>query len=123
MAIAIEEPSLLIRIPKLFHAGMSAQDLYDATRGVWKLGYRREGAKLAFAVNAGVIREEYEIEKWHPAGSTAYATRKFEDSDIRGRWEFTGQVASPELREKYVGESVADYFKRGARAPVTYVNL
>lgn len=123
MVVEIEEPSLLIRIPKLFRAGMSGQDLYDATRGVWKLGQRRQGARLAFAVDSGLIREVYEIERWHPAGTTPYVSRKFDAADVRGRWEFTGRVASRDVRDRYVGESVTGYFRRGARAPVIYVNV
>ena len=119
----IEEPALLIRIPKLFRPGMSGHDLYEATRGVWKLGRRRESARLALAVESGIVREVYEIQAWHPAGSTSYASRRPEDTSIRGRWEFTGKVASAEIRDKYVGESVAHYFKRGAQAPIIYVNL
>jgi hypothetical protein len=119
----IEEPSLLIRIPKLYRQGMSGDDLYDATRGVWKLGKRREQARLAFAVDSGLVREVYEIEAWHPAGSTSYKSRKLEDVAIAGRWEFTGRVAHPDVRRRYIGESVSEHFKRGARAPVIYVNL
>ena len=66
----VAEPSLLIRIPRLYREGMSARELYDATRGVWKLGRRREGAQLALAVESGAVREVYEIHEWHPAGST-----------------------------------------------------
>jgi hypothetical protein len=119
----IEEPSLLIRIPKLYRHGMSARELYDATRGVWKLGPRRKGAHLAFAVESGLVREVYEIDEWHPAGSTEYAFRRLEDVAIPGRWEFTGSVANSDIRRRYVGESVAHYFLRGAQAPVFYVNL
>ena len=119
----IAEPSLLIRIPRLYREGMSARELYDSTRGVWKLGRRREGAQLALAVESGVVREVYEIHEWHTAGSTEYAFRKHEEVALPGRWEFTGSVAGPDIRRRYVGESVAHYFKRGARAPVLYVNL
>ena len=102
---------------------MTTRELYDATRGVWRLGKRRLRAKLAFAVDSGLVREVYEIESWHEAGSTLYASRKTEDVTIPGRWEFTGRVASPDLRRRYVGGSVAEFFKKGARAPVFYVNL
>ena len=71
-------------IPKLFRPGMSGQDLYEATRGVWKLGRRRKGARFAFAVESGIVREVYEIQAWHPAGSTAYASRKPEDTSFEG---------------------------------------
>lgn len=48
--VTITEPAVLIRIPKLFTEGMSTQALYEATRGVWKVGDRRESARYALAV-------------------------------------------------------------------------
>lgn len=102
---------------------MSSRDLYEATRGVWKLGRRREGAQVALAVQSGVILEVYEIHAWHPAGSTPYASRQYEDVNLPGRWEFTGAVAPTDVRDRYIGESVAQYLRPGARAPVLYVNL
>ena len=40
---------------------MLANALYEATRGVWKVGERREYAHLALAVFEGVVREVYAI--------------------------------------------------------------
>jgi serine/threonine protein kinase len=71
-AVRITEPALLIRINRLYREGMSAEALYDSTRGVWRVGTRREGAKYAMAVYGGVVREVYEIDRWHPAGTTPY---------------------------------------------------
>ena len=49
---------------------MNETELYDATRGIWKVGEERVKAKYAFAVFEGVIREVYEISQWLHAGST-----------------------------------------------------
>ena len=121
-SVAISEPVLLIRISRLYRPGMSAEALYEATRGVWVLGVRRERARFAFAVFDEVVREVYEIEDWHPAGSTPYATRTSEDVSRRGRWEFTGRVAPANVRERYLGRSLAGTWEQGAANPVTYVN-
>jgi hypothetical protein len=117
--VEVTDPSLLIRINRLYRHGMSELELYEATRGVWKLGTRRETAKYALAVFEGVVREVYEIEQWHPAATTPYATRTFED--VSGRWEFTGKVAEEPFRSRYRGRSVAAYFKKGLQNPVAYV--
>ena len=69
----IEEPVILIRINKLYRHGMSDIELYDATRGVWKVGARRERASYAFAVFEGIVREVYKINEWFPAGTTPSA--------------------------------------------------
>lgn len=53
---------MLIRIPQLYRPGMSREALYEATRGHWKVGPRRERAEFAMAVAGGIVREVYEID-------------------------------------------------------------
>jgi len=118
--VEIREPVLLIRINKQYRHNMSAKELYEATRGVWRIGRRRENATHALAVFEGVVREVFEIHAWHPAGSTPYETR--EDVHKEGRWEFTGGVAEQALRSGYCNGKVSSYFRRGAQSPVVYVN-
>lgn len=116
--VEVVDPSLLIRINRLYRHGMSADELYEATRGVWKLSPRRETARYALAVFEAVVREVYAIEAWHPAGSTPYRFREL--MDRKGRWEFTGTVAPEPIRSRYLGKSVAAHFKRGLQSPVVY---
>lgn len=122
--VTVTHPALLIRINQLYRHNMSPHELYEATRGIWKLGTRREGATFAFAVFEGVIREVYAIHSWHPANTTPYTTRQEElaERDVEGRWEFVGEIAPDEVRAKYVGKSVHSYFKRGQQGPFHYVN-
>jgi uncharacterized protein len=116
------DPVLLIRINQLYRHGMPAHDLYEATRGVWRLGSRCKGAKYALAVFEGVVREVYAVDEWHEAGSTDHTTRDTNELRIPGRQEFIGSVAPDSVRNRYVGRSVAAYFKRGQQSPVVYVN-
>lgn len=129
--VEITEPVLLIRVNRLYRHGMSAAELYDATRSCWKLGVRRENVKYAFAVFEGVVREVYEVEAWHPGQSTpdesgVHGRRKPPATSHTGkgpaRWEFTGKVAPEPIRSRYHGASVAAYFPKGSQSPVKYVN-
>jgi hypothetical protein len=120
--VEVADPALLIRINRLYRHGMSGLELYEATRGVWRVGTRREEARYALAVFEGVVREVYLIERWHPAATTAYSTRDSREMSTEGRWEFTGRVAPVEVRDRYFGRSVAAYFRRGQQSPVVYVN-
>jgi len=120
--VEVTDPVLLIRINQLYRHGMPAHDLYEATRGVWRLGSRCRGAKYALAVFEGVVRDAYQLDEWHKAGTTAYTTRDANELRLPGRQEFTGHVAPNEIRDRYVGKSVAAYFKRGQQSPVVYVN-
>jgi serine/threonine-protein kinase len=117
--VNITEPALLIRINKQYKEGISAKALYDSTRGVWRIGRNRERARYAMAVYGGVVREVYTIEAWHPAEE---AFPDDENMHVEGRWAFTGRVAPDSVRDKYVGRSVAHYFKQGNANPVFYVN-
>jgi hypothetical protein len=119
--VSISEPALLIRINRLYRPGMTAEALYEATRGVWKIGKRRQHAKYALAVFEGVARQAYAIDTWHPAGTTTYNTRPPDTVAAPGRWEFLGTHA-PELADKYCGGSVEKYFPRYSQNPIVYVN-
>jgi hypothetical protein len=118
----ITDPVLVIRIQRGYRPEMTAQALYEITRGAWVVGPRRAEARYALAVFNGVVREVYAIDAWHPAGSTAYTTRPYEHVNRAERWEFTGELASDEMRQRYVGTSVAHLWRRGASNPLTYVN-
>ncbi|HXH94222.1 MAG TPA: hypothetical protein VNN25_21780 [Thermoanaerobaculia bacterium] len=120
--VDVQLPALLIRINRLFRHTMSSVALYEATRGIWKLGARRTNAEFAFAVFEGVVREVFKIDSWHRAGTTEYTTRPTDGWGNSTRWEFSGRQADAEIRNQYVDRSVAAYFKKGQRSPVVYVN-
>lgn len=120
--LEIQDPVLLIRINQLYSPDMTPDELYDCTRGVWVVGARRENAKYAVAVYKGEILEVFEIDGWHRAGTTQYGSREIDLDRHGGRWEFTGRIASEDVRSRYVGESAAHYFKRGEANPIKYVN-
>jgi len=115
-AWAIDDPVMLIRINKLYRPGISSDDLYEVTRRAWKVGTRREAARIACAVFEGVVREVYEIGQWRKASPR-------EGESWKGnRWEFVGNLANESVRSKYLGHPVKSHFTRGARNPIAYVN-
>ena len=122
--VHIEEPSLLIRIHQLFRFGMTPIELYDATRGIWRIGPDRDQIRLAFAVFQGVVREVYRVSQWMPAGSS-FSTRMTEEDDLQDpeRWEFVGVLAEAAVRKKYIDGSVRRYLRRNVRSPFVYVNV
>ena len=92
--------------------------LHEATRETRKLGERRKGARYAFAVFEGIVREVYEIETSESTDKSVCATSKRK----LDRWELTGRPADESIRSEYVGRSVAAYFRRGQQMPTVYVN-
>lgn len=113
----IRHSAILITINKLYHSDMSPKELYEATRGIWKVGPRREGAEIAMPVYRGVIREVYRIQRWQPAGTSRYDTRDSSSFKGSGRWEFAGDVDET-LHDWYVGKSVRNHVGQN---PVRYV--
>lgn len=111
--IAAEHRVLLIDIALRFRHELTALELYEATRGAWHTGNRREQAQYAFAVAANVVREVYEIHSWHRAGSTPYRIRPFASFNVDGRWEFIGGRAPANIRQAYIGRSVSHYWTKG----------
>jgi hypothetical protein len=119
----IIDPVVLIRVPRLFRPGISALALYEATRGVWKIGPRRDLVKYALTVHEGIVQEVYEVSHWQPAWTTPYSTRTFPDQTVPGRWEFVGSVAGAAVRTRYLQKTVTQHLSRGAQNPITYVGV
>jgi uncharacterized protein len=114
--VEIIEPVMLITINRLYRKNMSADELYDITRGYWVVGERRKKARYGMAVYNGIIREVYEIDNWQPMD------KDLPELKNKKRWFFNGKVAH-DIRGKYVGGSIARYTpKKGAQNPIRYVN-
>ena len=129
--VTITEPAILIRINQAFRYSMSAIELYDYTRGQWRLNPENaRKAKYAFAIYQGVIQEVYEVLDWYEGGSTFSIRQNNENIDrgvgeaIDGRYEFVGNLASQPVRAKYKNKPVnKDYFKAGNSNPIMYLNF
>jgi hypothetical protein len=119
--VEVIEPSIFIRINQKFRYSMTEIELYDFTRGQWKISTERANkAKYAFAIYEGIIQEVYTVLFWLEAGKTLN-TRN--DSDAaKDRFEFIGNIAEPEIRNKYKYKSVEHYFRKGNANPIMYIN-
>jgi len=116
--VEVRHKAILITINKLYRSNMTPLELYEATRGIWVVGSRRNNAEYAMAVYQGIVREVYRVRQWYPAGTLEYQTRDSSDFRNSGRWEFSGDVAH-EIRDEYVGFSVG----KGGQNPIRYVNV
>ena len=118
----IQQKTVLIRINQSYYDGISRQELYEVTRGIWVMGERRETAELAMAVFKGVVLEVYRVHEWHPAGTTKYEIRDDKDFLGCGRWEFTGKRAE-DIRDEFIGKSIKHYLVPHDSNPIVYVNM
>lgn len=117
-----DENAILFKIGEYYENGMSAMDLYDFTRGVWKIDRERaEKAKHALTIVDGQVIEVYEIKGWFDAYSTQI-NRKYNPVD-KDRLEFVGCIANDKIRSKYLNKSVVSLFNGSRSRPFVYVEV
>jgi hypothetical protein len=104
--ISIDEPSIIININKQYKRFMSSEQLYESTRFCWKLGNKRLQAKYVIASFRGLVREVYEVKSWTHIPEN--------------RWAFDGIIAPPEIRSKYLNQSLDNYIRKGNQNPIKY---
>lgn len=109
--LSTTEPLMLININRLYRREMTDVQLYEATRGSWVVGRRRDSVRFAVATYRGLTREVYEISDWYSV-----------KVDGKTRWAFNGIKANDQIREQVRYKSIVSYFGRGAANPIKYVN-
>lgn len=106
----IDDPIILININKMFKRDMSVNDIYEVTRKSWKVDLSKaRKVKYAIATYRGISRGVFEITSWNPS------------SDVEGRSEFVGKLASEAILEKYNNKSVEMFLKKGSQNPIKYL--
>ncbi|GAA3650057.1 LEM-3-like GIY-YIG domain-containing protein [Asaccharospora irregularis] len=118
----IDENVILIRINQNYRNDLKVNELYDVTRGIWAVDINRaKTMKYAFAVYYGLVVEVYSIATWFPAGTTySYRIDKVEGKFAK-RYEFVGNIAPEEIRNKYINKNVSSLFKSGNQNPIMYI--
>ena len=118
----ITEDIVIIKINKSYYPGISLLELYDVTRGCWRRKIESvESAKYALATYKGEVVEVYKINYWCPASELQRETIAYNPERHWNRIGFFGSVADKEIREKFVGKSVKNFFKRGEADPVKLI--
>ena len=103
----ITENIIAIKVNQSYKENMTEIELYDITRGFWKVDIKKaQQADYAISVYKGTIIEVYKIEKWLPAGLIKRTT--LPEAEVpKGRYGFDGEIAEKEIRDKYIGKSIA----------------
>ena len=115
----IHHDLVVIKINRTYYDGMSAEALYDYTRGIWKRKIESVSvADYALSVVFGIVVEVYKIDHWMPASETKFTARKVDPKKAAERIAFVGSVAEESVRKRYIGKSVANLYKYGDANPV-----
>ena len=117
--VRVQHKAILLTINSLYRSDMSKEELYETTRGIWKVGEtNRNKVEYALALYQGIVLEVYRIKQWYPAGTLKYKTRDSSEFKNSGRWEFSGSIAQ-DIRDEYVDFSVG----KAGQNPIRYVNV
>tara|TARA_R110002124_G_C8804969_1_gene502717 strand:+ start:53 stop:775 length:723 start_codon:yes stop_codon:yes gene_type:complete len=109
----LSDPIIIININKKYSRGNSSQEIYEATKGAWVVGEeKRKETKYALSEYSGIVIEVFEIKEWYNIKTT--------DNKRNNRWGFNGEIANPEIRDKYLNKSIAHTKKKGAANPIKY---
>lgn len=119
----IVDSVMLIRINRLYRNNMTDTELYEATRGYWKVNVNQANkVDYALSVYEGMVLEAYEIKEWFPALSTFMGREeKGTAEELEGRYEFIGRIADSKTRKRYVNKSVAKLLPSGNANPIKYI--
>ncbi len=101
----IKEKVVLFKPAKLYKTNKYPWDLYDCTRGVWRIGEKRNIVDYAFTVFNGKIVETYKVISWIEGGKSYRHRLDFNTWNINSRWEFVGFI-DYEMRKKYLFKSI-----------------
>lgn len=116
----ITENVIAIKINQAYRENMTELELYEVTRGCWKVDVKRaEKADYAFCIYKGIIKEVYKIKEWLPAGSIPRPTLPDAETPA-DRFEFVGEIAEENIRDKYIEKSIANLYRRGEANPIKY---
>lgn len=116
----ITENVIAIKINQAYRENMTDFELYEVTRGYWKVDVKRaEKAQYAFCIYKGMIKEIYKIIQWLPAGTIPRPTLPNAETPA-DRFEFIGEIAEENIRDKYIDKSVANLYRKGEANPIKY---
>ena len=119
----IKHNIILIRINDLYRNDMTPLELYEATRGYWRVNPEQaEKAEYVLSVYDGMVLEVYQPMQWFPGLSTFSIRQELVSAErCRSRYEFVGRIADADIRDLYVGKSAAGLFSHGEQNPIKYI--
>jgi len=124
----IEDDAICIKVNKFWYRGVSNEDLYNGTRGVWRIDVQRANKfKLVFADHNKIIRGVFEVDYWKKCTVGDYnpaANKVLSEEDIntwaKYRGFFVGSIARQEYIDKYLNKNVSDLIDK-VQYPTCYL--
>lgn len=116
----IEKDCVLININRKYKRGKGGETIYEATKEIWTIGKKRlPHLKYVLSEYRGLVVEVYKVKEWYEK-ERGYQPRAKKFGQTKIGYGFNGEVASEELRDKYLNKSVAHKKKKGAASAIRY---
>lgn len=110
--------SLIVKIARTFTESMTPQELYEYSRGYWRINPNNKKIDYVLAIHDGIIREVYKVRAWFPAGDTmCFINDEEHEKSIKNRYEFVGTIA--EDMQHFKGKRIT---LPALQNPCTYTN-
>lgn len=106
---------MMIRISATYSDALSPLELYEMTRGFWRVDVEHaRQADYVLAVYQGIVREVYQVADWFPGGTT-FMQREEDGAWAKDRYEFVGRIADETVRQKYRLKTSRTSFRKDVR--------
>jgi len=92
---------------------------YEMTRGLWKNIPADMVNVFAYAIFEGTCIEVYQIKQWSKADPNQYKIRRNFPENIANRWQFKGEVAPDEVRNKYKDQRIVRMYSPWRYVPIS----
>ena len=114
----IKDNLIIIKINESYYEGISAEALYEYTRGIWYRNLKSvRNDDYALSVVNGIVIEVYKIDRWMPATEAIFRLRTINPQKAAKRIAFEGRIADDLVRNRYLGKSVKLLYERSATNP------
>ena len=125
----IKDSILVIKINGLYKRGMSEEELYEATRGVWRISIKtikKQKVKYVFAVYNQLIVAVYKPDEWHRVYENIDLPREetlnVDDAKDRGYFICHNYKEMDDRQKFYLHKSISNFDKiKKAQYPTTYL--
>lgn len=116
----IEPDCIIININRKYERGKGLQTIYEATKETWTISESKlHQLKYVLSEYRGLIVEVFKVNNWYPK-ERGYLPNAQRHGQTKIGFGFNGEIASADIRDKYINKSISHLKKKGAASAIRY---
>ena len=116
----INDDCIIININGQYQCAMGKDDIYKATKEVWRIAKRRQkNIKYVLSEYRGLIVEVFIVREWYQK-EREYGIKSKKAGQKYFGFGFNGVLAPNNIRNKYINKSIAHIKNKGKSNPLLY---